>query len=704
MFGRVSCLKEGGSQFAKLEIILISTFARQFGKMNRAIVILLTILLNSHGIQAQDLTIRADTQNLAFDLGEVQVIGQRSNPLTNTLRRKDLVKNLQRDVSGALVFLPGLNYVQVSPRNEGMVNVRGFDLRQVPVYVDGVPVYVSYDGYTDLARFLVSDLAKITVTKGETSLLMGPNNLGGAINLISSKPVSKLDLDAASGIAMSRKGWGGWQSDLNIGSRFEKLYMQAGLAYIDRKPFNTSRKYTDPSPEHSGIQENSQHRDFRYSMKLGITPNPSDSYVLSYQFQHGAKGVPPYSGTDPNQQPRYWQFPAVNKHGIHFNSKTKMGEKKLLQLRFFYDDYFSDLRSYDDSTYSSQDRRSSFASIYDDTSVGGSMIFSMKPGKKNELKAAALVLNDHHREKNTYPVEQSTRHFRDVTVSVGVEDYFKISETLSTEFGLSYQIRNNLQADNYNETADSIFAFPGKKDAAVNLRMGLRYLISTEHQLHANLSRKTRFPTMKDRYSYRLGRSIPNPGLRSEASWNTDLGYTYIPGTMFQFKTALFYSRLHQAIQAVYGVDPENSSVYQFQNTGDAEFYGWEADLALLLLSGLQTGLQYTLIKRLNLSNPEIKFTDVPTHKLLVFLRYTLFSRLFLNLNGIYNSPRISSSNGMFQTRAFFTMDFISSFDISGSISLEASISNLLDASYTYVEGYPAAGRQYFLGLRYKLR
>ena len=672
--------------------------------MNRAAIISLIILFNSLGIHAQDLTIVADTQNLAFDLGEVQVIGHRSNPVTNTIWRTDLVKNQQRDVSEALVMLPGLNYVHVGPRNEGMVNVRGFDLRQIPVYLDGVPVYVSYDGYTDLARFLVSDLAKITVTKGETSLLMGQNNLGGAINLISGKPGSILELDVASGISINRKGWGGWQSGLNIGSRLDKFYLQAGLAYIDMESFNTSRKYTAPSPGHSGIQENSQHRDIRYSMKFGFTPNPTDSYVLSYQYQLGAKGVPAYNGTDPDQRPRYWQFPDVNKHGIHFNSKTKLGIDKLLQFRLFYDDYFSDLSSYDDSTYTSQDRRSSFTSIYDDTSIGGSLIFSMMTGKRNELKAAAHVVNDHHREKNTHPVEQSLRHFRDVTFSVGLEDYFKISETFRIEFGLSYQFKNNLQADNYHETADSIFAFPQHRDEAVNLRIGLRYLITTEHQLHANLSGKTRFPTMKDRYSYRLGRSIPNPELRSESSWNMDLGYTYIPGTMFQFKTAVFYSRLNHSMQAVYGVDPENSSVYQIQNTGDAEFYGWEAELVLDHISGLQSGLQYSLIERYNLSNPEIKFTDVPRHKLLVFLHYTLFSRLFLNLKGIYNSPRISSSNGMFQTNPLFTMDFISSFDISGSLSLEASISNLSDASFCYVEGYPAPGRQYFLGLRYKLR
>ncbi|KPL23232.1 MAG: hypothetical protein AMS23_06910 [Bacteroides sp. SM1_62] len=653
---------------------------------------------------AQDVTIVADTQNLAFDLGEVQVIGQRSNPHTSTLRQDDLVKNQKRDVSRSLVLLSGLNYVQVGPRNEGMVNIRGFDLRQVPVYMDGVPVYVSYDGYADLARFLVSDLAKITVTKGETSLLLGANNLGGAINLISRKPVSKLEMDASAGVVLNRKGWGGWQSDLNMGSRFEKFYLQAGIAYIDMKPFATSGKHRAPSPGHSGIQENSQHNDFRYSMKFGFTPNSDDSYVLSYQLQHGVKGVPPYAGADPNQQLRYWQFPAIDKQGIHFNSKTSLGADKLLQLRFFYEDYFSDLRSYDDSTYTSQDRRSSFTSIYDDTSVGGSVIFSMKPGKKNELKAAINIINDHHREKNTHPVEQSLRHFRDVTFSVGVEDYYRISDKFSTEYGISYHIRKNLQADNYDETADSIFAFPGHRDEAANMRIGLQYLITPEHQLHASLSRKTRFPTMKDRYSYRLGRSIPNPGLRSEVSWNMDIGYTFTTNTVFRLKTAVFYSRLFHSIQAVYGMDPENSAVYQYQNTGNAEFYGWEVDLALNPVSGLQTGLQYTLMERLNLSHPELKFTDVPAHKLLAFLNYTLFSRLFLNLNGMYNSSRVSSTNGLFQTGPFFTMDFIASFALFDSLSLEASVSNLFDASYSYVEGYPAPGRQYYLGLRYKLR
>ena len=46
-----------------------------------------------------------------------------------------------------------------------------------------------YDGYVDPGRFTTFDLAEVNVTKGYTSLLYGPNAMGGAINLISRKPV-----------------------------------------------------------------------------------------------------------------------------------------------------------------------------------------------------------------------------------------------------------------------------------------------------------------------------------------------------------------------------------------------------------------------------------------------------------------------------------------------------------------------------------
>ncbi|CAG5074652.1 Vitamin B12 transporter BtuB [Dyadobacter sp. CECT 9623] len=85
-------------------------------------------------------------------------------------------KNLTAPIfSNALNILPGVSIANVGQRNESVVYVRGFDLRQVPVFIDGVPVYVPYDGYVDMGRFTTFDLAEINVSKGFASILYGAN-------------------------------------------------------------------------------------------------------------------------------------------------------------------------------------------------------------------------------------------------------------------------------------------------------------------------------------------------------------------------------------------------------------------------------------------------------------------------------------------------------------------------------------------------
>jgi iron complex outermembrane receptor protein len=654
------------------------------------------------GLSAQLPSAPADSLSRVFELGEVQVVGRKDQPFSLVIGAEKLASHPERDVSQALSTLPGLNFVYLGQKNDAMVNVRGFDLRQVPVYIDGVPVYVSYDGYADLGRFLVSDLSRISVSRAETSLLLGPNALGGAINLVSRKPVSKLEMDAASALILDGRGYGGLQSELNVGSKKQKYYFQAGIAFVDSKPFILSSRNNQYTSENR-LRMNSQNRDLNSSFKFGLTPNPTDSYVFSYYYQDGSKGVPAYVGNDPNQRVRYWQFPEISKQGVHFNSKTAMGSTAYIQTRFYYDDYYSDLRSYDDSTFSTQNRRSSFTSIYDDETLGGTIVISMQPASRHQVKTAFHAIYDHHREHNIYPVEEPVRNFKDFTISMGIEDQIALTRQLHLTAGLGVHMKNNLQADNYDSQSDSISAFPGHRDQSLNLLTGLQYVPVENHHLSFNLSRKNRFPTMKDRYSYRLGQSIPNPDLISEASWNMDLNYAFIPGSNLQLKTSLFYSHLEDAIQAVYGVDSNNSAIYQYQNTGTARFFGWEADLSWQPLKEMNAALQYTLTQRENLSNPELLFTDVPLHKVYGALDYTLFSSLLLQVGGLYNSPRISTSSGGYETEAFISLNLKVAYTILEVLTFEASVSNLLDADYSYLEGYPAPGRQIRLGFRYRM-
>ncbi len=136
----------------------------------------------------------AAAQDGSFQLGTVVVTGaaQGAEQGAEQVLGKDAIQKRNADTVGsAVVALPGTSLSRNS-RNEDTVSLRGFDSRQVPMFVDGVPLYVPYDGYIDFARFTTFDLSEIRVAKAGASLLYGPNTLGGAINLVTRKPVASM--------------------------------------------------------------------------------------------------------------------------------------------------------------------------------------------------------------------------------------------------------------------------------------------------------------------------------------------------------------------------------------------------------------------------------------------------------------------------------------------------------------------------------
>ncbi len=623
--------------------------------------------------------------------------------VSGELDRSEIREFNRYNTAGALQLISGISYSNSGPRNESIVTVRGFDLRQVPVYLDGIPVYVGYDGYVDLADFLVNDLAKITVSKGISSVLYGPNTLGGAINLVTRKPAKKFEFEGSTGLYAGSDRINGWNSEAQTGSKFTKFYIQAGYSLIDRDSYSLSRKYKSSDPGDNRILDNSWRRNLKWNIKAGVTPNSTDEYALSIMSQNGSKGIPVYAGADPNQPLRYWQFPEVYNRGINLISRTAIGTAGYLKTRFYYDQYYSDLRSYDSTDYSFQTKKSSFTSIYFDDSFGGSAEYHIDIAGKHNIKAAIHYKYDHHQEHNTWPVIEAVRHMRDQFVSAGVEENWSPSKDVIIIGGISYNFRDNIQADNYDYGSDSIFPFPANRDAAMNAQVGLDYNFSKNQDVKISFARKTRFATMKDRYSYRLGRSLPNPSLKSESAFHIDLSYSASAGDFFKSEISLFCSMLDNTIQPVYGLDPDNSSLYQMQNTGKAVFYGFEADVSYVPFSSLLAGLQYTYLERKNLSHPDILFTDVPRHRIFGYLKYGIPGKFYILFDSGFNSERTSTSDGLYIAKGFFLSNIKVLVNIFKAFSIEAAIENLFDANYCYYEGYPEQGRNFNITLTYSV-
>jgi iron complex outermembrane receptor protein len=659
-------------------------------------VFLLMVLPVSSGAQTDT------TQTiLNLELGEVKITSRKRNIGTDEVNIAEIKQFSRNDAAEALQLIPGLTYLNSGPRNESLVSVRGFDLRQVPVYVDGIPVYVTYDGYVDLGNYLVNDLAKISVSRGVSSILYGPNTLGGAINLVTRNPQKKLEFEGATGLHAGAGRISGWHSEAYAGSRTKKFYIQAGYSFIDHNSYSLSGKYYSPTDPDKRILENSYRRNLKWNIKAGITPNSTDEYTISFMSQNDSRGIPSYAGDDPFQPVRYWRFPKVYNRGINLISRTVLGPAGFIKTRFYYDQYYSDLRSYDNSNFSTQINKSSFTSIYFDDSFGGSAEYNRDLGTRHNIKAVAHYKYDHHREHNTVPVVEKVRHMIDQSFSAGIEENYTLSGNVLIIGGVSYNLRANIHADNYNAGNDSVFPFPDNLDAALNAQIGLEYNFAKNQQVRVSFARKTRFATMKDRYSYRLGRSLPNPSLNSESAIHLDLGYSVTAGDFLKGDIALFTSLLNNTIQPVYGIDTADVSMYQMQNTGKACFYGLEADILYKPLTLLSAGLQYSWIERKNLSHPDILFTDVPEHRIFGYLKLGKPGLFYILFDTGYNSDRYSNSNGYYKAQGFFLSNIKASVDILKALTLEASIDNIFDANYCYYEGYPEEGRNFNVTLKY---
>ncbi|OXB06596.1 TonB-dependent receptor [Flavobacterium plurextorum] len=630
-----------------------------------------------------------------FMLGEVIVTNHQNKDTLNRVTSKTMVSQNKMDVSRALNMLPGITLTSSGPRNESMVSVRGFDLRQVPVYMDGIPVYVPYDGYVDLARFTTFDLAAIDVSKGFSSVLYGPNSLGGAINLVSRKPSQKLEYDGSLGMINEN----GYKGNINIGSNIGKFYFQGGFSYLDRNSTRMSSNFVPTANENGGQRDNSYRTDQKISFKIGWTPTEKSEYAIGYINQQGEKGNPVYTGSDPLNslllKPRYWQWPNWDKESFYFISNSNFDDKNSLKTRLYFDRFKNTLDSYDDATYTKQTKPYAFESIYNDYTYGGNLEYNTKFIPKNDLKIAFHFKEDVHRENN---LGEPVRHFIDNTVLVGIEDIYKVTPKFTVIPGVSYNIRKNTEAEDYNSTTKVISDYPsaGASDA-FNAQIGFFYQLNEAQKLGATVSQKTRFATIKDRYSYRMGTAIPNPDLKPEKAVNYELNYTAGLFNKVTFQTALFYSKLSDAILNVSNVQPGKS---QMQNFGEAEYLGVEAQINYEILSNLSLNVNYTYIERNNITNPNIHFTDVPNTKVMGTLEYKPIKILRLIANSEFNSSRFSTSYGA-RVPDYTLLNFYASGKIAKNFSIDAGINNIFDKNYCLVEGYPEEGRNFFVTLRF---
>lgn len=626
-------------------------------------------------------------------MGEILVLGSGDGmaPGEQSVTVETLRAHQRETVGEALDMVPGVHLSKIGARNEQMVYVRGHDLRQVPVFLDGVPVYVPYDGYVDLGRFTNYDLERIDVAKGFSSLMYGPNAMGGAINLITRRPDPGISGEVGGGSWFDRGGSnGGNRLYSNIGVASELFYLQAGASWLDNDGFRLPGDFVAKSSEDGGVRNNSWNTDKKYNVRVGWMPNETDAYALAFVRQEGSKGNPPYAGDVPGSSVRYWHWPYWDKDSVYALTRTALGAHQLT-TRIYYDTYGNGLYSYDDASYTSQTRPYAFRSYYDDYTRGFNTGLTLSLSERHQLRTSFHWKDDVHRERDA---GEPWRKIRDITSSLAVESVYAWTDTLTLVAGVSADRRRALEAERLADDG-TLYDLPRDNADSTNAQAAAHYELDENSRLSLSFSQRSRFATIKDRYSFRFGTSIPNPSLRTEKALHSELAYRW-QSSGLHGQVSLFHSDTKDMIQSV-SIAPDacgSPPCSQMQNIEKVSSQGVELDGGVVA-GRLELGANYTFLDRENRSNAAILLTDSPRHTGFLWSRWTMNTGLQLLGSVRASSSRVNTTDGRQQVGGFAVLDLSASYRFSNGLSIRAGVDNIADRLYSYAEGFPEAGREY---------
>jgi iron complex outermembrane receptor protein len=759
-----------------------------------------------------------------FHLGMTEVVVSSTlsalSPTAQSIAQKEIELHNATNDARAIDLTPGIEIANtVGRRNEAVFNLRGFSSQgRVPLYLDGIPIYVPYDGDLDLNRFLSSDVAEIEIAKGFSSPLLGPGALGGSVNIVSKEPTRSFEGQAAMGTYSGN----GLLSSLRLATKQKSFFAQATLDWLQNDFVPLSGNFSYPTGGYTYLQtgkyncypsssttncnvpypltnqeNNSNSRDEKWAGRIGWTPRTADEYVFSYTNQKGQKGVPLYMGPDAaysfnkGSGAAFWLWPYWNKDSYYFLSNTGLGQESAIKFRAFYDQFRNSIDMYDNNQYDSMlsysfssasaSASGSEVSQYNDHADGASTEFTTRLIKNNLLGGSFFFKDDSHKELGIYPGAASytttgnlsaeynpVKELRSQQESLGLLDQITFTQRLHATIGFSADHIGGLKQDTYTASKSgsvvtvSLVPFTCASNTTntsysgcmlhawtVNPQASFTYVASGSDLVFVTYEDRGDFPTMKQLYSASMGSGMPNPSLQSEHSQNWNFGYTHNFGNKTSATAELFRSDLRNAIESEYILDPDwnqttdpkdllglcpNDTKYTgycsyYLNVGKETHEGVELAVHSRPVSRLVVDGNYSYLNR------TIASANVPANVLTSYLNSGIYLpygipknkaigtaavQLPFNIEGMVSERyeggitlQTDSNLGSLNYKsAFATTDLAMNVTLNKRflgveipegklITAQAGIKNVFDRNYFLTDGFPEAGRNWFVNVRY---
>ena len=444
--------------------------------------------------------------------------------------------------------------IRRNSRGESQPALRGSEERQIGIFLDGVPLTIGWDHRSDMSIIPMTGAQSIRVIRGSSSTLYGPNTIGGVIEVEMARGPSRSAPEPPVSLSFSLGEPGSTSLSANAAKMIEmsdaNLMVRAGVGHRVNKGLLLPSGASEDALLHSQYLVNQE------GLRLNSDSRREDGYLAArYLSEDGPwaslttsvydldRGVPPEAHQD---SPRFWRYPEQERVLIALSGGS--GEQETdAGLRSFefalgLDASSSQIDQYETHSFSTVNG----GEEADDQTItirakGGHTL-----GAQGELRSAFTFARVGRDEVlNGGDVTKYSQRLW----GLGIESEWRLGRGDVTRVSLGAALDGS-------DTPKSGDKPQLNRLTDFGFRAGVSSLVKSGLILHANLSRRSRFPSLRELYSGALGRFVPNPNLRPETLFGSEAGIT-LGEENSSIQVVGFYQRLRNGIvrSSVTGID-----------------------------------------------------------------------------------------------------------------------------------------------------
>ena len=290
----------------------------------------------------------ADTASYETDAVTVEAEGvDKYLVTTNTITEQEIKDRGYRDLSDILSQVPGL-YMAPADKNSKMVRIRGAEVGQTKVYIDGIPAFplngIASNAAADLSTIPADSIAKVEIIKGPGPVKYGTDYKGGVV-LVTTKDgegTGEFRMSIAGGSHHTydtRIGYSGSNENVSYTLNASKRHMGGYLPNAENEKLYFDGKIKVKTSDKSSLMLSGYYSDMDSEISNSVDPITGETLTTNINWSINLDDI-----ADKNKKKKYqnnnktnnWHYKGFKQSNIALQFESHPNDRWAYDVKYYH--------------------------------------------------------------------------------------------------------------------------------------------------------------------------------------------------------------------------------------------------------------------------------------------------------------------------------------------------------------------------------